>query len=171
MNSPSNKCVIPMPALSLMVMGRSKVFSSVGVFFMISFAVVPAWYTQTNKTVITSESSKIHLSTVPSSNVFFKYVICVTINHLQVPVGGFLAVGQGEGERLSEGGAVCVIGLDDDRFRLLHANEGLFLHQFGDIVVHIQQPHRQSAFRWFLWVFCRGKSEGRNHNINKIYIL
>lgn len=42
MNSPSNDCVIPMPALSLILMGRMKVLSSVGAFLRVSLAAVAA---------------------------------------------------------------------------------------------------------------------------------
>lgn len=68
-----------------------------------------------------------------------------TINSEQFPVLRFLAVTQDEGEGLGEGGAVSVFGLDDDRFRFLHTDEGLGLRQFGDVVIHIQQPYRYDA--------------------------
>lgn len=68
-----------------------------------------------------------------------------TINAAQVPVGRFLAMGQGESEGLGEGGTVYVLGLEDDRFGFLHTDEGLNLHQFGEVVIHIQQSHMHNV--------------------------
>ena len=82
-----------------------------------------------------------------------------TVDALQCPVGRFLAVGESEGERLGEGSAVCVLGLDDDRLGVLHTDEGLLLRQFGEVVVDIQQPHRHHALRRLFWVLFRDKSK------------
>lgn len=57
----------------------------------------------------------------------------------------FLAASEAEGEGLGEGGAVFILGLDDDWLGLVHTDEGLVLCQFGDVVVHIQQPNSHDA--------------------------
>lgn len=80
---------------------------------------------------------------------FFLFFFCFfgsgTINTGQIPVGILLALAQEEGEGLSEGGVVSVGGLDDHRLAVLCADEGLALHQLGDVVVHVQQPHVDDA--------------------------
>lgn len=67
-------------------------------------------------------------------------------------------MGKGKGEGLGERLAVSILGLDDDRFRLLYADEGLLLDQSGDVVVHVQQPHRHDTLRRLLRVLCTEKS-------------
>lgn len=64
---------------------------------------------------------------------------------------------ESEGEGPGEGCAVRVLGLEGDRFRFLHTDEGLGLHQYGEVVVHIQQPHRNDSLRQLRRVLFREK--------------
>lgn len=68
-------------------------------------------------------------------------------------------MGESEGEGLGEGAAVRVLGLDDHRLRLPHTDEGLGLHQFGHVVVHIQQPHMNDTLRQLYRIILREESE------------
>lgn len=82
-----------------------------------------------------------------------------TINRHQLPVRVSLFWLQGEGEGLGIGGAVCITGLDENRFKFLHTHVGLIFRQFGDVVVHIQYSHRKNVLRGLLGVGFRRKSK------------
>lgn len=69
-----------------------------------------------------------------------------TVDSDQVPVDR-LAGTQHEGEGLGVGGLVLVLGLDDDRLWRLYADKGLRLHQRGDFVIDIQEPHGHHMVR------------------------
>lgn len=168
MNSPWNACVTPMPALSLMLMGSMKVLSSVVFFFRIRWAVVPAWHTAGNKKNVMMW--QYNFSVLHHHLIYhFSSTVCQrTVNVLEFPVGRFLAVTQGESEGLGEGETVSIFGLDDDRFIFCHTDEGLGHCQFGDVVIHIQQPHRHDTLWRLLRVLFRGISEGMKtvHSFN-----
>lgn len=130
---PDSAFVTPNPAWSLMLMGSVKVVSDVGIFFSVRVAVKPV---RQNR-IISIRSCDFFF--------FFCFFDSDTINTGQIPVGILLAAAQDEGEGLSEGGVVSVGGLDDHRLAILCADEDLALHQLGDVVVHVQQPHVDDA--------------------------
>lgn len=141
---PDSPCVIPIPAWSLMLMPSVTVISSVGIFFSVSLAVEPVGQKQYNNNF------------APGPVIIIIFLFC-TVNSGEIPVGRLLAAAQDKGEGLSEGGVVSVCGCDKHRLGFRCADEDLVLHQFGEVVVDIQQPHVDDTLGRHFGVVLSGK--------------